>query len=251
MNHEKIIDDSTIKLVSLIKNSKKVYVFTGAGISTDSGIPDFRSPGGFWDKVDPMKTSTASILYNNPSLFYKSNITRYKNIMSAKPNQGHKVLAWMEEQKYIKGIITQNIDGLHQKAGSKHVIEIHGSIKFSRCESCFEKKPMSDLVDQIDKNIIPPKCTSCGSVIRPNIVLFEDAMDDEYYRAQQVLTGCDLMIIIGSSLQVYPAAYLPDKAKTLAIINRTETQWDTQADIVLNCEITSKLKEIKEKLQHV
>jgi len=251
VTQERFTDDSTEKLVSLIKNSKKIYVFTGAGISTDSGIPDFRSPGGFWDKIDPIKTSTASILYNNPRLFYESNIARYKNILSAQPNEGHKALAWMEENKYITGVITQNIDGLHQKAGSKHVIEIHGSVNYCRCENCSRKKPMNDLVDQIDKNIIPPKCSSCSCNIRPDIVLFEDAMDDEYYRAQQVLTGCDLMIIIGSSLQVYPAAFLPDKAKHLAIINRTETQWDSQAEIVLNCEITSKLEEIKEKLQGV
>ncbi|WP_051533829.1 SIR2 family NAD-dependent protein deacylase [Desulfitibacter alkalitolerans] len=251
MKRKKHTEDPITKLVSLIKDSKKVYVFTGAGISTDSGIPDFRSPGGFWDRVDPMKTSTATVLYNNPSLFYQSNIPRYKSILSAEPNDGHKALAWMEEQKYINGVITQNIDGLHQKAGSKHVIEIHGSVNFCRCENCSEKKPMNELIEQVDKSIIPPRCSSCGFSLRPNIVLFEDAMDDEYYKAQQVLTGCDLMIIIGSSLQVYPAAYLPDKVKHLAIINRTETQWDPHAKVILNCEITSKLKEIKEKLQQV
>jgi len=241
-NHnDRQLDD----LASMIIDSKRTFALTGAGISTDSGIPDFRSPGGFWDKHNPMETSSATILYNNPKLFYEVNIPRYEAIMNSMPNDGHKVLSWLENRGYIQGIITQNIDGLHQKAGSKSVIEIHGSVAKCRCDTCNIKEPMEHLFAQINEGIIPPKCSSCKSILRPDIVLFEDSMDERFFKAQQVLTGCDLLLIIGTSLQVYPAAYLPDKAKKLVIINKSETPWDSYAHYVFNCEITSNLMKIK------
>ncbi|OPX90444.1 MAG: NAD-dependent protein deacetylase [Pelotomaculum sp. PtaB.Bin104] len=222
-------------LVELMQKSTRNFALTGAGISTESGIPDYRSKGtGLWQKFDPMKVASASALRRDPAGFYNNNLKRWVEFSGAKPNAAHFALADLERKGYLVGVITQNIDGLHRKAGSQRVWEVHGHLRTCHCFDCRKSFPFIDLVNQYDAGTNPPRCDKCGGVLRPDIVLFEDSMGDDYFQATKVLSGCQLMIVVGSSLQVYPVASLPEYARQLVIINDDETPWDDQAKLVIN-----------------
>lgn len=221
-------------LVELLQKSSRNFVLTGAGISTESGIPDYRSKGtGLWYKFDPMKVASASALRRDPAGFYNNNLKRWLSFSEAKPNAAHYALAELEKKGLILGVITQNIDGLHRKAGSQRVWEVHGHLRTCHCFDCGKSFPFSDLVNQFDAGTNPPRC-ECGGALRPDIVLFEDSMSDDYLQATKVLPGCQLLLVVGSSLQVYPVASLPEYARYLVIINNEETPWDDQATLVIN-----------------
>ncbi|MDD3654934.1 MAG: NAD-dependent protein deacylase [Desulfotomaculaceae bacterium] len=222
-------------LVDLLQKSSRTFALTGAGISTESGIPDYRSAGtGLWNKFDPMKVASASSLRRDPASFYSNNLKRWLIFSNAKPNAAHYALADLEREGYLIGVITQNIDGLHRKAGSQRVWEVHGHLRTCHCFNCKKRFPFEELVKQFDAGTNPPRCNQCGGVLRPDIVLFEDSMGDDYLQAMQVLSGCQLLIVVGSSLQVYPVASLPEYARQLVIINNDETPWDNQANLVIN-----------------
>ncbi len=227
------------QLADLIRENERVYVFTGAGISTDSGIPDFRSPGtGLWEKVDPIAVSSVDVLQNNPRLFYEAGFSRFSKITLAEPNEGHLALARLEGLGFIKGLVTQNIDGLHIKAGSKKVWEVHGHLRSGYCLGCKKKYPFEELVQQVELKRIPPVCHNCFSVLRPEVVLFGDPMPVFFFELQHKLRDeCDFMLVVGSSLVVYPAADLPRLAKKMAIINLQPTSYDRKAEVVVreNC----------------
>ena len=140
----------------LIRESAHCYCLTGAGMSTESGIPDFRSPGGLWQEIDPIKTSSAEVLYNNPRVFYEVAFTRFARITRAEPNAGHRSLARLEQMGYLKGLVTQNIDGLHVKAGSQRVWEVHGHLRSGYCLCCQKRYPFEILVEQVEGKQIPP-----------------------------------------------------------------------------------------------
>ncbi|MDI3534197.1 MAG: NAD-dependent deacetylase [Thermosediminibacterales bacterium] len=232
----KSYNDKIKKAAELIRSSRNVYVLTGAGISTESGIPDFRSPGvGLWEKIDPMKESTVDVLMQNPARFYSVAFPRYAKLVNAKPNDGHRALAVMEEMGFIKGIITQNIDNLHKKAGSKNVFEVHGHIRTCRCVNCDSNYPFHLLTDQLKQGIKVPRCPKCDNLLRPNIVLFGDLMPECFFEAQQILKNeCDLLMVVGSSLSVEPVASLPVLVKRLIIINKQPTPFDYISDVVIN-----------------
>ncbi len=223
------------KIESLIKESRSFFVLTGAGISTESGIPDFRTPGsGLWEKVDPRKYSTAQVLYTQPEMFWQHGFSRFAQLLEAKPNRGHYALATLEEMGLLSGLITQNIDNLHYTAGSRKLYEIHGHVRTCRCTSCSESYEFGALTAQLAKGIIPPLCDGCRQPLRPNIVLFGDQMGEDYMRALGDLSaGCDLMMVVGSSLAVFPAADLPRFAAKLVIINKEPTHLDERAEHVL------------------
>jgi len=229
-----LYDENIESIARLIKTHDKVYALTGAGISTKSGLPDFRSPGtGLWEKVDPTKYSTAQVLYQDPEKFFRFGMERFRMLREAEPNQAHKALSWLESKSFLKGIITQNIDGLHFKAGSKAVWEVHGHLRTSFCVKCNSKKDFEELLGQLEQDIIPPKC-NCGGMLRPSVVLFGDSMSEAFFEAEQRLSsGCDLMLVIGSSLSVFPVASLPRLASHLIIINLQPTPFDEKADIVI------------------
>lgn len=230
MNYQRKIN----LLAQRIKDGKRVFALTGAGISTASGIPDYRSPGtGLWEKINPEKSASVTALRQNPEYFYRQNLLRWAQLESANPNEGHIALAKLEEKGYLMGVITQNIDGLHQKAGSKKVWELHGEVRTCRCSQCQEQYQFGMLVDQFQRGVIPPVCPSCQGMLRPNVVLFEDPMPEAFYQASQVLTGCDFLLVVGTSLQVYPAASLPQKARRIGIVNLMETPYDSMADVVI------------------
>ncbi|MCL6638925.1 MAG: NAD-dependent deacylase [Firmicutes bacterium] len=221
-------------LARLIRESSRTFALTGAGISTESGIPDFRSPGtGLWQKFDPVKVATVSALRRDPAAFYTFNLDRWTKYAGAAPNTAHYALAALEREGYLTGVITQNIDGLHIKAGSRRVWEVHGHLRTCRCLECGERQPFSALADQVRTGQNPPRC-GCGGVLRPDVVLFEDPMSEDFFHAVQALTGCQLLIVAGSSLTVYPVAQLPERARRLAIVNRDPTPWDGRASVVIN-----------------
>jgi NAD-dependent deacetylase len=218
----------------LLKSCRPCYALTGAGISTESGIPDFRSPGtGLWTKYDPLKTASLSALRRDPAGFYGVNLARWTSYRDCQPNKAHLALARLEKLGYLAGVITQNIDGLHTKAGSQRVWEVHGHLRTCRCMECGAGYPFDHLVDQVKAGQNPPLCAQCKGVLRPDVVLFEDRMSEDFFAATQVLTGCQLLIVVGSSLTVYPVAGLPQLARRLVIVNRDPTPWDEKADLVI------------------
>lgn len=237
------------KAVSIIKNSKYVIALTGAGISVESGIPPFRGEGGLWTKYDP-SLFTLSYFMKNPKqswkllkeLFYES----FKNI---KPNLAHKALATMEKQGYIKSIITQNIDCLHQEAGSKNVIEYHGGIDRLVCMKC-SKKYKAD--EKLLENI-PPEC-NCGGILKPDIVFFEEIIPADVLEAvNKELTKSDLLFVIGTTAMIHPAAQIPYEAKRkgaeiIEINPNPSAITEVLTDIFIQARATEALCAIKEKL---
>jgi len=215
-----------------IKDVKKIAFVTGAGISQESGIPTFRGKGGLWRNHDAMKLATIDAFYENPKLVWEWYNERRENIFSVSPNQGHKAIADLE--KYVKVIIlTQNIDGLHQKAGSSEVLELHGSIVKIKCTVC-------DFKDEIMTKFseIPPLC-KCGNILRPDVVWFGESLPEEIWKHAIVQASqCDMMIIVGTSLVVSPANTLPIYAKQnnayLIEINPEKTEMSSEMDLIIN-----------------
>ncbi len=235
---------------ALIKQSSGFYCLTGAGLSTESGIPDFRTPGtGMWEKIDPIKTASVEVLQNNPRLFYESAFNRFAHITLAEPHGGHYALAKMEEMGYLKGLVTQNIDGLHVKAGSRRIWEVHGNLRSGYCLGCKKRYSFEELVQQVELKRIPPLCRNCFDVLRPDVVLFGDPMPSLFYEAEDTLRrDCDLMLAAGSSLVVYPVAYLPALADKLIIINLLPTEYDSTAGVVIREKCSKALHDIAEEL---
>lgn len=222
-------------LAELIRGSSPCFVLTGAGISTESGIPDYRSADtGLWTRVDPARTASLSAFKRDPAAFYSMNLNRWRSFAGAEPNEAHRALAVLEREGLLVGVITQNIDSLHVKAGSRRVWEVHGHLRTFRCAACGGKYPFVQVTEMYDRGKNPPGCTDCGGVLRPDVVLFEDPMSEDYFKAAKALTGCQLLMVAGSSLQVYPVAGLPEYARRVAIINRDPTPWDDRSEIVLN-----------------
>lgn len=222
-------------LADYLKKPGRNFALTGAGISTESGIPDFRSRGtGLWARIDPMKAASLSAFRRDPAEFYEFFMGIWAPISEAKPNASHQALARLEEEGLLVGVITQNIDGLHLAAGSQKVWEVHGHFRSCRCLACSKPHPFAALLNQYHSGTNPPRCSECGGVLRPDVVLFEDSMGEEIIRAYHALAGCQLLMVVGSSLQVYPVASLPELAKRLVIINREPTPWDSRADLVIN-----------------
>jgi NAD-dependent deacetylase len=239
--------------VELFKKSHNIVVLTGAGISTESGIPDFRSPkAGLWTQY-PEKIVEISFFKQHPELFYNFLSTNLKNTFEANPNYSHYFLSEYKAKGLIKAVITQNIDGLHQKAGSRKVLELHGNLTEAICLNCNKKYSTNLLIKTLEENNVVPKC-SCGGLIKPNIIFFGEllphqVLSESYFLAER----CDLFIVLGSSLLVTPAALLPYKAKgsgaRVVIINIQKTPFDVYADIVINDKISKVLKETGDKLE--
>jgi len=190
-----------------LKDSRKIVFVTGAGISQESGIPTFRGKDGYWRKYDPMKLASIDAFYDDPKLVWEWYEDRRKNILDVKPNEGHFAISQMEEFKDVV-VLTQNIDGLHQRSGSTNVLELHGSIIRIKCTVC-------DFIDNITENFesLPPKC-KCGSMLRPDVVWFGEPLPQNIWQsAIKEASICDVMIIVGTSLVVSPANTLPVYAK--------------------------------------
>jgi len=204
------MDDLIKQAAEDLAAAGKVTALTGAGISTESGIPPFRGKGGLWERFDPMEIAHIDALMRDPAKVWTILVKEMKAIMdTANPNDGHKGLAKLEEMGKLKTIITQNIDGLHQAAGNSDVIEFHGTFAWQRCMDCSRKYETR----KVDVSEIPPRC-SCGGVLRPDAVFFGEMIpQDAMWRSRQIASDCDLMLVVGTSAVVHPAALMPVIAK--------------------------------------
>lgn len=220
-------------LAALVERCRPVVVLTGAGVSTESGIPDFRSPGtGLWTYVDPMRDLSATALKTRPAHFWRCFAALRGPGLAAEPNRGHLALARLEQSGHVRSIITQNIDGLHRKAGSARVLEIHGHLRTARCQECGATQPLLDALAQLESREVP-EC-GCRGRLRPEVVLFEDPMPPVFERAWREAASCGLLLVVGSSLTVWPAASLVELAPRLAIVNRDPTPADGLAEVVIH-----------------
>ncbi|MGO0123092.1 SIR2 family NAD-dependent protein deacylase [Desulfothermobacter acidiphilus] len=222
------------RVVELLSRASQTYALTGAGVSTESGIPDFRSPGtGLWSNPEACSLATGEAFRRDPARFYRFFLPLWRDYRRAQPNPAHLALAELEKLGRLRGIITQNIDGLHRKAGSRVVWEVHGHLEHLICTRCQRPAPFALADEAWEKGDLPPRC-SCGGVLRPQVVLFGEPMAADFHRVLVFLRqGCDLLLVIGSSLMVYPVAGLVDYARQLVIINQDPTPVDERATVVL------------------
>jgi NAD-dependent deacetylase len=240
--------------ISLIKESKHTVAITGAGISTPSGIPDFRSAqSGLWERYDPMEVASLTAFRYNPQNFYNWIRPLAKLIHDAEPNAAHDALARLEKAGYIAGTITQNIDTLHQRAGSENILELHGHLRQATCVVCYEEFDTDEFIEGFIENADIPHCTACGGVLKPNSVFFGEQLSyDVVQSAEDLLLNSDLILIAGSSLQVTPAAMLPisplNRGARLIIVNLTPTYLDERADVVFHEDVENILPYLADKV---
>ncbi|SDN21105.1 NAD-dependent deacetylase [Desulfonauticus submarinus] len=232
------MDEKINKAAQWIKEAKYVVAFTGAGISVPSGIPDFRSPGGLWSHFDPWQVCSDWALQHNPKGVWEFLLEAVFMFNKAEPNPAHLSLAELERRGVLKCIITQNIDGLHQRAGSKNVIEFHGGCTKFYCNDCGKNYSLENL-KKLTRENIPWMCTDCGSIVRPDIVFFgEQIPPSALFSSQEHCSKADLMLIIGTSGEVAPANTLPTIVKQnsgkIIEINLGETAYESVSDIRFN-----------------
>jgi NAD-dependent deacetylase len=231
---------TTQDLADLLAGARHAVVLTGAGVSTESGIPDFRSRGGTWTENDPMKVATLSVFLTEPERFWAFHRPRIDMLRGHDPNPAHEAVAELERRGIVKAVITQNIDRLHARAGSKELIEVHGSLDRGVCLRCDARISGDELVaraDDADDGV--PRCTQCGFPMKSGVILFgeplpADAIEAAFDHARRA----DVMLVIGSSLVVAPVSQLPgitlDNGGTLAILTESETPWDDRARVRLH-----------------
>ncbi len=234
--------DDIEAVVDMIVESKKVVVFTGAGFSTESGVPDFRSPGGVWDVFDPSELNLPNFLRSEEirEKYWRMHKMMWETIREAQPNAGHYAVAELHQMGKLDCIITQNTDGLHQKAGvpEEMVLEIHGTMQWVDCLDCKRRYPREEVHEKMLAGEAVPRCDSCNGLLKPATVAFGQAMPERETRESEIRSSaCDLFLAAGSSLVVYPAAQMPVIAKRggarLVILNLTETPHDHHADVVI------------------
>lgn len=235
---------ATDRLRDLVQAARSIVVFTGAGISTESGIPDFRSPGGLWTQNKPIDFSDFLASEEMRRENWRRKIEVDKTIRVAEPNRGHLAVAALVSRGAASAVITQNVDGLHQKSGipDERIVELHGNSTYATCLDCRTRYELEAIKAAFEIDETLPTCTFCGGVIKQATISFGQAMPVEaMQRAQEATLECDLFLTIGSSLVVYPAAGFPvmakDNGSTLVILNRDSTDLDAFADLVINDEI--------------
>ncbi len=237
---------SAERLAELIRESECAVALTGAGISVPSGIPDFRTPGkGLWEKVDPMSVATIDAFHRDTKRFWDFYRPRFHMLSDVRPNPAHEALAELERRGLLEAVITQNVDRLHRKSGSEHVIEVHGSIATASCTSCdasYELERVESLFD--DEGIAT--CESCAGKVKPDVVLFGELLPAEAMaEAERLCSRADLLLCIGSSLEVYPVAGLPaltlDAGGRIAIVTQSSTPYDSDAAVCLDGDVAEEL----------
>lgn len=248
--HDHELMDKTEELRKIIEESSNIVFFGGAGVSTESGVPDFRSEEGLYRAMNaygrsPEEMLSHTFFINNTEEFYDY----YKNHLiytDVKPNKAHLALAELERQGKLKAVVTQNIDGLHQQAGSRNVFELHGTVLRNFCMDCGAQYDLAYILDEKNCRGHVPCCSRCGGTVKPDVVLYEEALDQaQIMGAVKAISECDTLIVGGTSLVVYPAAGLIEyfRGKNLVLINKSRTQYDSRADLVINHGIGQVLEE--------
>ena len=242
---------------AMIHEANYCVALTGAGISTPSGIPDFRSPGsGVWTRHSPMEVASLSAFRYHPDRFYSWMRPFVKNLFEANPNPGHYSLTRLEEKGFLQSVITQNIDALHQKSGTKRVIEVHGTYLTLSCPACFQQVDAdADLLTILLESSRIPCCPLCSSILKPDIILYEEQLPAEKWKqARNEVQVCDLLLVLGSSLTATPVCDLPLAALAsgakIILINRGSTHLDNQVDIVLEGDLAELLPIIVDRVIH-
>jgi NAD-dependent deacetylase len=226
---------SVERLGELLLRRQPCVVLTGAGISTESGIPDFRSAEGIWAQYDPFEVAHIDAFRRDPVRSWGFYAFRLDLLARAGPNDGHRALADLEARGLVRAVVTQNVDGLHARAGSRDVVEVHGSLREAECIHCGVRVPMADAVARLPC----PPCPECGEIVKPGVVMFGEMLPAQAIaRAQRLAAEAELLLVVGSSLEVYPIAGLPEQTLAvggaLAIVNRGSTPWDSRADVVID-----------------
>lgn len=244
------MDPLIAKGADLINNAEKILVFSGAGLSTESGIPDFRSPGGLWSKYDPSDFYFDKIISDEKARvkYWQMSTETYQIIKDAVPNRAHLAIKTLEDMEKLIAIVTQNIDRLHHKAGNSpdKIIEIHGTVSSVSCLDCGKTYDRDDIEERLRSDVKVPYCDDCSGILKPDTISFGQAMPtDKMALAFTYAQECNLCIVLGSSLVVYPAASVPahavERGAALMIINRDETPLDSQADVVIHESVSSAL----------
>lgn len=251
-------DEAVRRIAEFIREAEKVVVFTGAGVSTESGIADFRSPGGVWQKYNPDDYYYQKFISNEDSRakYWQMSYELYETLQKAKPNAAHRAIVELEKMGKLDCVITQNIDNLHQQAGNspKKVIELHGTAISVSCLSCRKKYPRQEIQSRLHKGDRVPKCDACGGILKPDTVAFGQSMPPrELEEAFRRASGCDLFIVIGSSLVVQPASSIPlavsEGGAKIVIINRDPTSHDSYADVVIHGSAGEVMRKIMDHLK--
>jgi NAD-dependent deacetylase len=227
------------RLTELIREHQPCIALTGAGVSTESGIPDFRSPTGLWAEFDPFEYATLGAFEADPEKVWRFYAPRFSMLTEAEPNAAHRALAELEMYGLLRAVITQNIDLLHERAGSRDVIEVHGSIRTSTCPACAARYALDDVLSLLEEGEGAPRCATCGAVLKPDVVFFDELLhEDAIDRAYALARAARLLLVVGSSLEVWPVAELPlltlEAGGKVAVVNEGPTSVDGRADLKLD-----------------
>jgi NAD-dependent deacetylase len=226
---------SASRLAALVRDCRPCVVLTGAGVSTESGIPDFRSPGGLWEHADPLEYGSIAAFRSDPAKVWRFYAPRFSMLAEAEPNAAHRALVALERAGLVRAVVTQNIDLLHTRAGSGDVIEVHGSIATSSCPGCGRRYRL-DRVLELLASADAPACEACGEILKPDVVFFGELLPEAAIeRALQLAAQARLLLVVGSALEVFPAAGLPyetlQAGGRVAIVNRGPTAFDGRATL--------------------
>jgi NAD-dependent deacetylase len=239
------------RLAELIRERQPCVVLTGAGVSTESGIPDFRSPRGLWAQFDPFEYGSIEAFRADPAKVWRFYAPRFAVLTEAVPNAAHRALARLEQAGLVRAVITQNIDLLHERAGSREVVEVHGSIRTSSCPRCGASYPLARVLELLDEET--PACPKCGALLKPDVVFFGELLPVEAIdRAFELAREAALLLVVGSALEVYPVAGLPLETLAVggdvAIVNRGPTALDARATLKVDGSAGEVLAAVAERL---
>jgi len=246
--------DAIQRAVDMVRDARCAVILTGAGFSTPSGIPDFRSEGsGLWTHYSPMEVASLSAFRYDPEKFFRWLRPFASQLFNALPNPAHISLADLEQAGYIKTVITQNIDGLHTRAGSKNVLEVHGSLNTLTCISCYRQYKSGGFIEPYIEDGKIPLCPKCKHILKPDVILYEEQIPVQaWHKSVEACKTCDLMLVAGTSLEVLPSAGLPMRAlengADLIIINQTETYIDVRADILISDDVADIIPSIAKEI---
>lgn len=237
------------RAMELVAGAERVAVITGAGFSRPSGIPDFRSPDGIWARSDPSEVASLRAFRRDPDGFYRWLSGLLDPMLAARPNPAHLALAALEAAGRVRGVITQNIDGLHQRAGSRRVFELHGNLRGATCVECDRQVPAAPLLPVVRRGCAP-RC-ACGGAFKPDVVLFDELLPQGlFWLAQKALEECDLLLVAGTSLEVAPACDLPllavKRGVPIVVVNLEPTYLDAHAAAVIHADVVNAIPAIVE-----
>lgn len=232
-------DEAIARLARLIVENQPCVALTGAGVSTESGIPDFRSPTGMWAEFDPLEYATLGAFRRDPAKVWRFYAPRFSMLTEAQPNPAHQALAELERRGLLQAVVTQNIDLLHERAGSRDVVEVHGSIRFSSCPDCGARYSLAEVLPLVEAGGGAPSCAACSGILKPDVVFFDELLPQAAIdRAYELAAEARLLLVVGSSLEVWPVAELPLVTQRaggkVAVVNHGPTAVDGRADLKLD-----------------